>query len=324
MNNLSGEHYAAFKKMPPKRYNYIDRVLNILDRSITVDILKNDQHLLFLFKKTERLVAALYLVTNLLSDMEALKWEIRKSGTNLSAYILSFIGHLETKSGESHADAHREITRLFSLLNIAHAAGLLSPMNASLIKGELQMIFTIVDERKRYSGYPLGASAELKEGFFGVPKHIFTGGKNMGERTSFPSEHTKAKKDSVTAFRTFEEFRRFESNQKDIKDIYKGHTPQHPSVLYKRTNTQPTFIQGKPLSRPLLDKIKDERKQSIINLLQQRNNATVKDFLTSITGCSEKTIQRLLIELVHEGVLKREGARRWSRYSMSERQAIVQ
>lgn len=308
--------------MPPKRYNYIDRVLNILDRSVTVDLLKNDQHLLFLFKKTERLVTALYLITNLLSDMEALKWEIRKSGTNLSAHILSFMGRPETKNRESHANAQREITRLSSLLDIAHATGLLSPMNASLIREELQMIFAIIDERERYSGFPSGAPTELKEGFFGVPKHIFTVAKNMGETTSFPSEHTKTKRDSIAAFRTFEEFRRFESNQKDIKDIYKGHTPQHQDVLYKRTDTQPTSIQ-KPLSRPLLNIIKDERKQSIINLLQQRNNATVKDFSTSITGCSEKTIQRLLIELVHEGVLKREGARRWSRYSMSDKQLVV-
>lgn len=308
--------------MLPKRQNYIDRVLNILNRSISVDSLKDDQHLLFLFKKTERLVAALYLVTNLLSDTEALKWELRRSGTNLSAHILSFMGCVALKHKESYRNALREITHLFSLLCIAHATDLVSPMNASLLKSELQMIFSIINERQEYPGFPPSVLTELKESFFGVPRSIFGGAKRTAGATIPPSSSRResGREDGGAVFHTFEELKYSEMDQ---KDIYKGHAPQHPDVLYKRTDTQPTSIQ-KPLSRPLLHRIKDERKQNIISALRQRNDATVKDFSTSITGCSEKTIQRLLIELVHEGVLKREGARRWSRYSMSDRQAIVQ
>jgi len=42
----------------------------------------------------------------------------------------------------------------------------------------------------------------------------------------------------------------------------------------------------------------------------------VKDFAKVITDISEKTIQRELLDLVQRGVIKKEGERRWSRYSL--------
>ena len=56
--------------------------------------------------------------------------------------------------------------------------------------------------------------------------------------------------------------------------------------------------------------------QNIIAVLRKQASATIKDFSAVATECSEKTIQRLLIEMVQRGVLKRSGSRRWSRYSM--------
>ena len=43
---------------------------------------------------------------------------------------------------------------------------------------------------------------------------------------------------------------------------------------------------------------------------------SVKDVAFSVKNCSEKTIQRELISMVQEGVLLKEGERRWSRYTL--------
>jgi predicted HTH transcriptional regulator len=59
-----------------------------------------------------------------------------------------------------------------------------------------------------------------------------------------------------------------------------------------------------------------ERQQSIIKELRNKGQLTVKDLAEKIRGCSEKTIQRELLSLVGSGVLKKEGERRWSRYSI--------
>lgn len=61
---------------------------------------------------------------------------------------------------------------------------------------------------------------------------------------------------------------------------------------------------------------KDTRKNHIIELLKKSSNLTIKDFVRVIKDCSEKTIQRELIDLVKTGVVKKEGERRWSTYSL--------
>lgn len=56
------------------------------------------------------------------------------------------------------------------------------------------------------------------------------------------------------------------------------------------------------------------RKDAILRLLDKKDKITIKDAVASIEDCSEKTIQRELIALVQEGVLLKEGERRWSSY----------
>ena len=61
---------------------------------------------------------------------------------------------------------------------------------------------------------------------------------------------------------------------------------------------------------------KTGRQEMIITILKGQSNLTIKDFSKVIKDCSEKTIQRELIELLEKGVIKKEGERRWSRYSL--------
>jgi hypothetical protein len=60
-----------------------------------------------------------------------------------------------------------------------------------------------------------------------------------------------------------------------------------------------------------------DRTNAIVNLLRTKSDLTVKDFMHVIAGISEKTIQRELIRLVSIGVLKKQGERRWTRYSLA-------
>ncbi len=65
-------------------------------------------------------------------------------------------------------------------------------------------------------------------------------------------------------------------------------------------------------------KNQDKRKELIIKAFKDARLTfmTIKDFSTYIKDCSEKTIQRQLLDLVKDGVLKKDGERRWSRYSL--------
>lgn len=63
-------------------------------------------------------------------------------------------------------------------------------------------------------------------------------------------------------------------------------------------------------------KRKDTRKHLIFEYIQKNGNVSIRDIVPNIKGCSEKTVQRELLDLVKEGKVKKVGERRWSRYSL--------
>lgn len=59
-----------------------------------------------------------------------------------------------------------------------------------------------------------------------------------------------------------------------------------------------------------------DRRERIKTILEAKGDATIKDISEIITDVSEKTIQRELNAMIDANLVKRQGERRWSRYSM--------
>jgi len=95
----------------------------------------------------------------------------------------------------------------------------------------------------------------------------------------------------------------------NIKDKRKGQKSFTPS---NRVKIVPSLNESSPVFAK-----KQSRKELIISVLQSKDQVTVKDISNITNDCSEKTIQRELISLVKTGVLKRNGERRWSTYSLT-------
>jgi DNA-binding transcriptional ArsR family regulator len=58
------------------------------------------------------------------------------------------------------------------------------------------------------------------------------------------------------------------------------------------------------------------RRERILEVVRDRGSATIKDITDVVTDCSEKTVQRELIALIKDGIVHREGERRWSKYNL--------
>lgn len=294
--------------MHPKRYSQIERALNILDESTSVDILKDDLYLLFIFKKTERIAAAAYLLTGLMSDSEPLKGSIRLAALSLLKDMLSLGERALHQSAELIGESARALAELISLIDLAHVCELISPMNFSILRKELALLHEALATRGK-SGTQTGSGMSIGEGFFGISKLIFD------ERPA-PAFHGSGA--TIGSISELEKFR-------PIKDTYKGQTMSDSNVLYgdKDNKGEGRFPVERQQSAPRTKEpnaataeVKTARKQKILDLVREKKSTMIKDFSTVIQGCSEKTIQRLLAELVEAGVLKREGERRWSRYSI--------
>lgn len=58
------------------------------------------------------------------------------------------------------------------------------------------------------------------------------------------------------------------------------------------------------------------RRKKILEIVKNKGQVTINEFIAEIQGCSSKTIQRELTSLVLSGTLKKAGERRWSKYSL--------
>jgi len=240
-----------------------------------------EEYLLYVFKKIEKITAALYLVSGLLKDEEPIKWELRDKGMDL--LTSSF-----TASSTLPGDKNTVIQSLFtaaletiSLLNVAKVSNLITEMNHRLLVREIDGILGLLRDR-------LIANAEtagyvLSDVFFKTPNLFSTDFKPTGSPTgAHTSGHASHASDHSTGSHG--------QLQAINKPIHKGHAD----------------VQEK----------KSERQELIITTLKGQSNLTIKDFAKIIKGCSEKTIQRELIAMVDNGLIKKEGERRWSRYSL--------
>lgn len=256
----------------------------------TLSIFQNDAQTIFIFKKTERLVSAIYLITSFLSDSEPIKWKLRDTATRLLSHSIN----LSSQGHHNRVDKMNNFTiesfEIISFLEICNFSGILSPMNCNIIRFEIEKIIELVELRER----GLRAKFLLSKSFFETEE-------------SYPSNNTKLdhtieslnEKDNT---KTKDQI--FNENLVSEINSHKGH------ILTKDINKT-------PISKGHIVKDKNQRYEVIINLLKKTKEINVKDVSGIISDCSEKTIQRELLSLVEKGVLKKEGERRWSKYSLA-------
>ncbi len=242
-----------------------------------------DRNILFIYKKVERIAAATYIITNVFDDKEPVKWDLRQK----SLELLSFITHLKDNFiSERERTLHAIEEILFATISsfsISYLSGMLSDMNYSILKKEVE--FTI-DLIKGTRGYVLTSdffisSNDISPAFYNEKK----------------IEHPNQK----------------DSHYKGHKGhIYQKDEIQNSSIIVKQGDEG---IANDPYSASFIKK--NNRKNNIVEIVKMKKRVTIKDISLIIKDCSEKTIQRELVSLVKKGVLKREGERRWSTYSLS-------
>lgn len=246
-----------------------------------------DDYLIYIFKKTEKITSALYLVSGLLKDDEPLKWELRDRGMDLLSS--SF-----TASSSVPGDKNVVIQSLFtaaletiSLLNVAKISNLISTMNHQILVREIDQVVTLM--RDRLAQNAENAGYILSESFFKTPDLFSSGFKSETDNRGL----------------------RFGIAPGVVGESYKGQGfhSQESGLNQQRSNQRHGNSENNQLK-------KTQRQQIIISVLKGQSDLTIKDFSKVIKDCSEKTIQRELLELVDKGIVKKEGERRWSRYSL--------
>lgn len=93
--------------------------------------------------------------------------------------------------------------------------------------------------------------------------------------------------------------------------------PQISIASISRLPTTPLGTQSSKGQTPIKDKpVNNDRRESILAFIKKAGWSSIKDISKAVPGYSTKTVQRELLDLVKLGVLKKEGDRRWSRYTL--------
>lgn len=309
----------------------------------------------YVLRKAEKLTTALYLVTDILSDKEPLKWKTRESGVEVLEDVSSAMSAPFGVKAKMLGATMQKIDHVVSFLDIASSSRMITEMNAGVLKREYLTFKDGVEAewtRAEESGRALIGSDffnddhEVKKEvppalFFRplpvMPKRdaqqnavresaekpiarddILKGDQEIAAVKSVASEPPRKlfipTPRSLPREEVKEAAPQVKSDEKVIAEV------SEVRALPERAGREPRPIMvGKELLfRPLTDVARDDRRKIILALLKQKPAVTVGDISKSITGVSEKTIQRELLAMVAENILLKRGERRWSTYSLRE------
>ena len=250
-----------------------------------------DESFVFLYKKTERLSTAIYLITNLMSVEEPIKWQLRKTTLNLLDNVMSLSNATMSSRESVLRDISQKLFQLISLYNVAFRSGFISEMNYRIVNEELNKIANFVDEFDMKENE--SRTRIIKDDFFAEPA-----GEIIKDNVFYKGQQKQKGHQSMSDRNVFEEDEQNSAYSSVIKK-----TPKKTLTENKTTNKTTNKIHER-----------NKRREEIINIIKQKKDVSVKDISAIIKDTSEKTLQRELVSMVEEGVLEKEGERRWSRY----------
>ena len=256
----------------------------------SLSFFKKDSYYAYVYKKTERLATATYMLTNFLSDHEPLKWRFRHCVSDLLSYGLNLSLSSSVERLLAVENFCARVLESMAIIELAKMSGLLSEMNSSIMHAEFESFLKPIESNE---GQIFSTKSQsISSDFFNLPDTYSADHKPMVEEKVYSTNI------SVSNYIPIKTNPRIDKGQIEIRDNKTN------NVSYSR-----------PISHPTKDN-KTSRSELVLSLLKKDKLMSVKDFTNVITDCSEKTIQRELLSLVAKGVLKKEGEKRWSKYSL--------
>lgn len=242
---------------------------------------------MFVFvNKAEKLTTATYMVASFIPSEDPIKDKIRVISIN----FLSDIHAMNKAAGNYHHRINQVVDEILSFLSIAASVNLISDMNHSILEREYRNLKQLIDMGTGRQK-PYDKSLTIKEEFF----EAGTPGPDLLQPGII-----NVKANSVSY--------KGQNIIKDTKEDNMSFIKNNQISLDKNINKPDSYGERQ----------KNRRRQEILNIIKKKKDITIKDISGSVVGCSGKTLQRELLSLVRLGVLKKEGEKRWSRYSLTQ------
>ena len=284
-------------------------------------------------KKSEKLVTALYLVTDLMVDSEPIKHGLRKNAVALLS-SMNALSQLDVKDRVIELKISlKSVTEITSMLHVAVTTGIVSKMNGELLMEGFRSLQLVLEKKQPiFTKEMLHVEHEEeleRDGVFS----------NAVNSTSYDAltplaiarlhESTQDLRRTQESLRQAQLLAKFSSlenkgqNKESIKDTKQDKIINDNKEVIKDNNakslsTHAVLMEhaGRPVNTlaSSFQMKKMSRREQILGLFVRGVDVSIKDIAARIKGCSEKTIQRELNALLYDNVIERIGEKRWSRY----------
>lgn len=256
------------------------------------------EYMAFLCDRVQKITGAVYRVTDLLPDKEPLKWVIRE---NVVTTLNNIISIKDKKPFER--------------------AGHLMEINDAIDK--IIVLFTIFSESNTFAGSNFNI---LIEEYNAIKKDLASEIQSSDIKLLFSDMSTKKySKENSMAEGNPQEISNGHSNGPNYQTIGQSNGQINDNgqekVIQKESPHDPTSkkIEPKPAKGEIPEKKKSnwtnkERKNKIFEIVKSKGKITVGELSGMFAGFSEKTLQRDLVEMVRNGLLRKEGDKRWRTY----------
>lgn len=223
------------------------------------------------------------------------------------------------------------LRQMKDLFEIAYRGGFISDMNAKMLATELDGVTAFIQEK--IMTYCIGdviypfrmtqmiLGSEQKD-IQSVLSDIINADNRIANQSDIKRTTTEGltQRPQTTAQSTPSKNQSSEISK--LSEVFKKETPSAHSTEHTKTSVskadhnQYSSLHFNPI-KSVSGEDKKERRDAIMRTIRSKGQVTIKDISENINGCSEKTIQRDLQELIQHGVLMREGEKRWAVYKLA-------
>ena len=247
------------------------------------------------YTKNQKLITALYIVTDIIDKEEPIRNKLRTLGVE----ILS-----DTSSMPKTLFGAVKIDQILSFLNIASAMNFISEMNYTILKKEFLELKASIQE-----------STDIKptwlEGFFLTPPT-----EEARPNISGLASHTNSKGHIRIGVQKGSTLLKSLNKVKGMRAL--------SDTKLSSTRVDAFFILKKERRDNIINIIKTNGGSSTIKDIKVKTNTGTQGLpamhahagQARSLACSEKTLQRELMSMIKDGVLDKKGSKRWTRYSL--------
>ncbi|MCR4283753.1 MAG: ArsR family transcriptional regulator [Parcubacteria group bacterium] len=275
----------------------------------------NEETYNYLTDRVGKITSALYKVTDFMSDKEPLKWSLRGASVNILINVVSLKDKDSQGKITSFAEIFESLNKVIHMLDIASISSFIAGLNFEILKREYEKIGELIETDKKeeilFSDklFPELTDSVHKDKYFNKGQTDIHNGQYKGQALDkgqglYKGHSYKGQGQNMSVMNSYYGVGGIQDKQR-LGSKNSG-LNQNKNI----SNNNENIIN----KNQFIDSQKDAQLRDIIDFIKKNGHVTIKDISSNFPKMSQKTIQRRLLYVVDNGLLEKEGDKRWRRY----------